>query len=369
MENSGKRLQSLDALRGFDMLWIMGAPMIISSLYASFGGEPLNWLNIQMEHVPWDGFHFMDLVFPLFLFIAGVSFPFSLEKRREKQEPESVIRRHILKRALTLVALGLLYNGILRNSFENIRCASVLAHIGLAWFFAAIIYMRTPKPVFIGLWIACLVVGYGLLNWLVLAPDAIGTNPFVAENNIVAQFDRWFLPGKLYGGNFDPEGLLTLIPATATALLGIFSGMLLNRKETASPSRKAFVLFVSGVGLTVIALLCDLIIPFNKALWSSSFMLLTGGISLMLLATFYWIVDVHHYTKWAFFFKVIGMNSITIYMAQRIINFEKVTEFFLGGVASLFSDSIGALILSCGYVAVCWLFLWYLYKKNIFIKV
>ena len=208
-----------------------------------------------------------------------------------------------------------------------------------------------------------------MLNWLVLAPDAIGTNPFVAENNIVAQFDRWFLPGKLYGGNFDPEGLLSLIPATATALLGIFSGMFLNRKDTTSPSRKAFVLFVSGVGLTVIALLCDLIIPFNKALWSSSFMLLTGGISLMLLATFYWIVDVHHYTKWAFFFKVIGMNSITIYMAQRIINFEKVTEFFLGGVASLFSDSIGALILSCGYVAVCWLFLWYLYKKNIFIKV
>ena len=221
--------------------------MIISSLYASFGGEPLNWLNIQMEHVPWDGFHFMDLVFPLFLFIAGVSFPFSLEKRREKQEPESAIRRHLLKRALTLVALGLLYNGILRNSFENIRCASVLAaHIGLAWFFAAIIYMRTPKTIFIGLWIACLVVGYGLLNWLVLAPDAIGTNPFVAENNIVAQFDRWFLPGKLYGGNFDPEGLLSLIPATATALLGIFSGMFLNRKDTTSPSRKAFVLFVSG---------------------------------------------------------------------------------------------------------------------------
>jgi len=369
MENTGKRLQSLDALRGFDMFWIMGAPMIVNALYKLFGGEPLAWLDFQMEHAAWDGFRLMDIVFPLFLFIAGVSFPFSLEKRREKQEAESSIRLHLIKRAFILVALGLIYNGLLRDGFTDIRCASVLAHIGLAWFMAAIIYMNTPKKTFINIWIAGIVIGYGLLNLLVLAPDATGTNPFLPENNIVAQFDRWFLPGRLYRGNFDPEGLLSLIPAVATALLGMTASDFL-RKGVGSPSlRKVLVLSVSGVVFVGFALLSSLVIPFNKALWSSSFMLLTGGISLFLLALFYWIIDVCRFTKWAFFFRVIGMNSIAIYMAQDIIDFEKVNAFFFGSIASLFPHTIGMLILSFGYVGVCWLFLWFLFKRGIFIKV
>jgi len=103
MENTGKRLQSLDALRGFDMFWIMGAEFVVVALYGVFGGETLGWCSQQMEHAKWDGFRFMDLVFPLFLFIAGTSFPFSLENRRAKHESELKIRRHLLKRALILV--------------------------------------------------------------------------------------------------------------------------------------------------------------------------------------------------------------------------------------------------------------------------
>lgn len=369
MGNTQKRLQSLDALRGFDMLWIMGAPMIVSALHRIFGGKTLEWCHLQMEHASWDGFRFMDLVFPLFLFIAGVSFPFSLDKRREKNEPDSTIRLHLLKRALTLVVLGLLYNGILKNSFEHIRFASVLAHIGLAWFMAAVIYMRSSKKWVVGLWIAGIIVGYGLLNLLVLAPEALGTNPFLAENNIVTQFDRWFLPGVLYGGNFDPEGILSLIPAIATALLGMIAGAYLQQRGGVSPYHKVAVLILNGFCMILLAWLCSRIIPINKALWSSSFLLLTGGISLSLLATFYWIIDIRHYTKWAFFFRVIGLNSITIYMAQEIINFGSISKFFLGGVASLFSDPVGDLILSCGYLTVCWIFLGFLYKKGIFIKV
>ncbi|MEA4840909.1 MAG: heparan-alpha-glucosaminide N-acetyltransferase domain-containing protein [Bacteroidales bacterium] len=369
MEKTGKRLHSLDALRGFDMFWIMGAPMIVASLYDIFGGNALSWCNIQMEHASWDGFRLMDLVFPLFLFIAGVSFPFSLGSRREKKESDSKIRRHLLKRALTLVLLGALYNGLLHNGFGNPRFASVLAHIGIAWFLATIIYMYTPKRSFLGIWIGCIVIGYGLLNMLVLSPDAVGTNPFLPENNIVAQFDRWFLPGKLYKGIFDPEGLLSLIPAVATALLGMVAGSYLKNQGKDSPSRKSLVLFTGGIILILLGELTSLVIPFNKALWSSSFMLLTGGISLSLLATFYWIVDVKKWDKWAFFFRVIGLNSITIYLAQAVIKFSDVSDFFLGSFIALVPKPVGELISGCGYVAVCWLFLWYLYKKNIFIKV
>ncbi|MDD3906956.1 MAG: DUF5009 domain-containing protein [Bacteroidales bacterium] len=369
MEKIGKRLQSLDALRGFDMFWIMGAPMIVASLYDIFGGNALSWCNIQMEHASWDGFRLMDLVFPLFLFIAGVSFPFSLGSRREKKESDSKIRRHLLKRALTLVLLGVLYNGLLHNGFGNPRFASVLAHIGIAWFLATIIYMYTPKMTFVGIWIGCIVIGYGLLNLFVLSPDAVGTNPFLPENNIVAQFDRWFLPGKLYKGIFDPEGLLSLIPAVATALLGMVAGSYLKNQGKDNPSRKSLVLFTSGIVLILLGELTNLVIPFNKALWSSSFMLLTGGISLSLLGTFYWIVDVKKWDRWAFFFRVIGLNSITIYLAQAVIKFSDVSDFFLGSFIALVPKPVGELISGCGYVAVCWLFLWYLYKKNIFIKV
>lgn len=369
MENSSKRLQSIDALRGFDMFWIMGAPGIIFALNAIIGGDACAWCAGQMEHASWDGFHFMDLIFPLFLFIAGVSFPFSLTKRREKNESNSTIYLHLLKRTLTLILFGLVYNEFLKFNFDTFRYANVLAHIGIAWFLSALIYMHIKKSYIVGIWILCILVGYGLLNIFVLSPNAIGLNPFTAENNIVTQFDRWFLPGVLYGGNFDPEGLLTLVPSVATALLGMLSGEFLRRNSTKTPNHKAFVLFFAGIGLIAISLLSNQVIPFNKALWSSSFVLLAGGLSITLLSVFYWIIDVHHFVKWSFFFRVIGLNSIAIYMAQRIINFSEINAFFLGGLASKFSAPYGSLIMSCGYVACCWLSLYFLYKKGVFLKI
>ena len=163
----------------------------------------------------------MDLIFPLFLFIAGLSFPFSLDKKREKQESNRQIIGDLVKRTLKLIALGLVYNGFLKLNFPNVRFASVLAHIGLAWFFAGLVYVYSEKLSTLAVWVVSILVGYGALNLLVLSPEAVGGNPFLPENNIVCQFDRWFLPGVLYNGNFDPEGFLSVIPAIATALAGM----------------------------------------------------------------------------------------------------------------------------------------------------
>jgi len=369
MEPKNNRLQSIDALRGFDMFWIMGGPGIIVAFYAIFGGESWTWIHSQMEHVPWDGFHFMDLIFPLFLFIAGLSFPFSLDGKHSKQESNRKILFDLLKRILKLILLGLIYNGFLKLNFPNVRFASVLAHIGLAWFFGALIYMYSQKTLTVALWIVAILVGYGALNLLILSPEATGSNPFLPENNIVCQFDRWFMPGVLYNGIFDPEGILSVIPAIATALMGMLTGHYLHRNSVHSPASKVAMYLLTGITLIVISLCVNILIPINKALWSSSFTLLTGGICILLFAIFYWVIDVKQWRKWAFFFRVIGLNSITIYMAQAIINFYGISDFFLGGIAYKLPKDVGWLMISMGYVALCWLFLYFLYRKKVFLKV
>lgn len=367
MKQTRDRLQSVDALRGLDMCCIMGIPGIIYALYDTFGGNFLKSCWEQMEHVPWNGFHLMDMVFPLFLFIAGISFPFSLAKRRENGARDSSMYLHLIKRTCVLILLGFVYNGWLNLNVSSLRFASVLAHIGLAWYIASMLYMNINKKWMIGIVIAVTLLGYGLLNALVLAPDAVSTDPLLPENNIVAWFDRQFLPGVLYNGIFDPEGWLTLIPAATTALIGMLTGNYL-RASKVNPSSKVFVLLLAGSILFVLALIADLVIPINKALWSSSFVLLTGGISIFLMASFYWLIDVCQFRRWVFFFRIIGLNSIFIYMAQQIIGFSSISSFFFSGLAHALPQ-VQSLIMSCGYVTVCWLLLYYLYRKNIFIKV
>lgn len=370
-ENYKGRLQSIDALRGFDMLWIMGFETVVISLSTLFGGGVLGWMAKQMEHVPWNGFHFMDLIFPLFLFIAGVSFPFSLAKRKAENRTNREIHKHIFLRAFILVILGIIYsNDGIKFDFATLRYASVLARIGLAWMFGALIYMHTGRNYFRFLWIFGILLFSSLLTSLVAAPDApAGASIFSPEGNIGPWFDRHCLPGKFYGGNFDPEGFLGIIPATATALLGMMSGTLLSEKVKFSPDRKTLILLGSGALFIAASMLFNLWIPINKALWSPSFVFITAGISMMLLSVFYWVIDVKGRRKWAFPLRVVGMNSITIYLAQAIISFWSVSSFFIGGLAALFSKEVAGLINALGYVAVCWLFLWFLYKKGIFLKI
>lgn len=276
MEQNNNRLQSIDALRGFDMLWIMGGPGIIAALYAIFGGKTLECLHLQMEYVFWNGFHFMDLIFPLFLFIPGLSFPFSLDKKREKQESNWQIIGDLVKRTLKLIALGLIYNGFLKLNFPEIRYASVLTHIGLGWFFGGLIYIYSEKLSTLAVWAVSILIGYGALNLWVLSPEATGNNPFLPGNNIVCQFDRWFLPGVLYNGNFYPEGFLSVLPAIGTALAGMMIGRYLKRNTTHTPNRKMMVYLVAGIVLIGLSMLVDIVISINKALWSSLFTLLTG---------------------------------------------------------------------------------------------
>jgi len=381
-----KRLQSLDALRGFDMFWIAGGGGIFAGLATLTGWAPLVWWETQLHHVAWHGFTFEDMIFPLFLFIAGISFPFSMAKRLENGASSKSIYQQIVRRGLLLVLLGLIYNSLLSFSFVQVgsdsetgilsfdwskmRFASVLGRIGLAWMFAALIFKTTSKRNIRIAWCAGLLIFYWLLLALVPAFDNPGADRFSMEGNFTSYFDRMFLPGRMYKGIHDPEGWLGIIPATATALLGMFTGwFVMWRKDGLTELRRTAYMAIAGVVLAGLGLLWDVVFPINKNLWTSSFVCYVGGLSLLLFTLFYLIIDVWGYRKWAFFFTVIGMNSITVYMAQRMIGFSYTSDFLFKGVISWFPETWAPFLTSCGFVAVVWTFLYFLYKQKIFLKV
>jgi predicted acyltransferase len=309
------------------------------------------------------------MIFPLFLFIAGISFPFSLAKRIQNNESRNSIYKHILFRGLILVLLGILYNNGLRFNFAELRYGSVLGRIGLAWMFAALIFINTKLTSRI-IWCSGLLIIYWLLLLLFPAHDLGSTDPFSQEGNLASFIDRHIMPGKLYRGNHDPEGIFSTIPAISTALLGMFTGeFMLSDYLKEKPYRKVLYMVMAAVALMIIGILWDMGFPINKNLWSSSFVCWVGGLSLLFFSIFYLIIDIWNLRKWAFFFVVIGLNPITIYLANRIINFRNASKFFFGGLAEILPEAWVPLVNAIGITTIGWLFLYFLYKHRIFLKV
>ena len=363
------RLLSLDAMRGFDMMFIMGISSIIISICALFPDGDHCWLAEQMTHVKWDGFHHHDTIFALFLFISGMTFPFSLAKKRAKGISQKSINMEILRRALTLFFLGLVYQGFFQFHFATLRLPSVLARIGFAWAFAALIYCYAGRKTQWGI-AAGILAGYFLLLKFTLAPDApAGADPLSPEGNIAYYIDRTLLPDHIYKKGFgDPEGLLSTIPAIVTALLGMFTGRYV-RESSDSGNRKTLKLLATSAIMVVATLILSIWMPINKSLWNTTFVLAAGAYSVAMFAIFYYLIDVKGWRKGVIFFQVIGMNSITIYISQCFIGFYGISKFFLGGIAGLCPENIGAIILQIGSFAAAWLMLWFLYQKKVFLKV
>ena len=372
MVEKQKRLQSLDALRGFDMLFIMGGAAIVKAFYILIPNGLFETLAKSMEHPQWNGLSHHDTIFPLFLFIAGISFPFSFANHIEKGNSQFSIYKTVIRRGIILTIMGILYNGFFNLDFANMRIASVLARIGLAWMIGALIYMNTGLKARIIL-VASILVGYWLLIGFISAPDApAGTDPLSMQGSLVGYIDRLFLPGILLsGGIHDPEGILGLIPSTATALIGMLTGDYIRKqKEGLTPSKKVIKMILYGISLIIIGYLWDIVFPINKNLWSSSFVCVVGGYSLIMFSIFYYIIDVRNHRRWSFFFVVIGMNSITIYWAQLIMKYRHdIPDFFLGGITKMLPLTAQPLINAVGYMFTCWLFLYFLYRQKIFLKI
>jgi predicted acyltransferase len=370
MENkTQQRLYSLDALRGFDMFWIMGGEGIFVSLAAITGWPVFNWCALQLEHVEWHGFVFYDMIFPLFLFIAGISFPFSLSKRLGSGSSRKLIYRHVIFRGLILVLLGIIYNNGIRFNLGELRYGSVLGRIGLAWMFAALIFMNTKLIARI-IWFWIILFGYWLLFILFPTGETGSAGIYSVEGNFASHIDRLIMPGRLYLGNHDPEGLMSTLPAICTAMLGMFTGeFLLSGYLKDKALRKVLVMACSAVILMLAGKIWGLAFPINKNLWTSSFVLWVGGLSLLLFSLFYLIIDVWNLRKWAFFFVVIGMNPITIYLVQHIVNFRSATRFFFGGFSAILPENWTPFVEAVGITAISWVLLYFLYRKKIFLKV
>lgn len=368
-QKQSQRLLSLDALRGFDMFFIMGGGSLFVALATLVPTPFFESIAAQMSHAKWGaGFTFEDIIFPLFLFIAGISFPFSLEKQRERGMSEAAIYKKIIRRGITLVVLGFVYNGLLNLNFETQRYASVLARIGLGWMFGALIFVNTRTITRVWI-VAAILIGYWLLLFIP-APDGNGEELFTREGNLACYIDRLLLPGRLHGGNYDPEGILSTLPAIGTALLGMFTGEFVKlRREGLTETKKVVYMLAVGGCLLAIGLLWGLFFPINKYLWTSSFVCTVGGISAILFAVFYYIVDVKECRGWTLFFTVIGTNSITIYLAQVFINFTFTANAIFGGFIGLFPETAQPLLGAIAYIAVCWGFLYFLYRQRIFLKV
>ena len=366
---SAPRLISLDALRGFDMFWIMSGEQIVHALARTTGWPIFTVMSDQLHHTVWNGFTFYDMIFPLFLFIAGTALPFSVTHQLRSSTKKQVIGK-MLRRTLILVLLGLVVNGALRfNGLENTRFPSVLARIGIAWFFAGLIYLGGGLRWQIG-WLIGLLLGYwAVMNWVPV--PGFGAGVLTMQGSLESYIDRLLLPGRLHDGIHDPEGVLSTIPAIGTALLGVLTGSFLQWESTAWPMwKKAAALAAAGALLVLMGYAWGFAFPINKRLWTSSFVLYAGGWSILLLSIFYAIIDVAGYRKWAFPFVVIGANSILIYVASEgAIDFAHTANYFFGGLINLSPLNAQQVWTAISVTMVQWIFLYILYKKKIFLKV
>jgi len=367
-EQPAKRLRSIDTLRGFDMLMISGAGSFIFLLHGKTNWPWVDALAMQFEHPAWNGFTFYDFIFPLFLFIAGVSIPFSLAKGLHQGLPKSALYRKAFVRMLVLIGLGILDKNAPTPylDWSQIRFVGVLQRIGFAGFVVTVLYLNTTKRSRI-FWIAGILLFYYASLYLVPVPG-YGAGDLSFEGNLNGWIDRTFLPGRLLQKIYDENGIFTQFPALCLTILGTLAGDTF-RDESLSDRIKLRNLVLSGLGCVGIGLLWGLHFPINKHLWSSSFILLTGGLAFLSMALFYWVIDVLKYQKWTFFFVVIGMNSLTIYMTYRFIDFGYTSRLLFEGFYVNSPEIWHPVFESIGALVIVWVFLYTLYRLKIFVKV
>ncbi|MBQ9993260.1 MAG: DUF5009 domain-containing protein [Clostridia bacterium] len=366
-----ERLRSIDAARGYAMFWYIGGMALFMGL-AKVTNHPtiIYYMNKLMNHAVWHGFTYADTGLPLFLFISGMTFPFSVSKRERTGGSKRDLYIMIIQRCLTLILLGMVYNGILSDfDFAHLRFYSVLGRIGISWSIAAIIYLTCNKLWQRAAWCGGIMIAYWLLLTFVSAPDAAGAGSLTMEGNIAGYVDRMLFPGHIYNEYYDPEGLLGSLSAVSTALMGMMTGWFVTSGyESLEKKQKAKYLFIAAIALMVIGVAWNFIHPINKRLWTSSYTCFSGGFSVLVFAIFYYIIDVRGKYKWSALLTALGMNSIAAYLGYHIVNFAYTSDFLFGGLIGLFPQNWTPFLNSLGAMALLWGVIWFLYKKKIIIK-
>jgi predicted acyltransferase len=384
---------SLDALRGFDMFWIVGGEEIVHALYKGWPCGFTRFIDGEMDHKAWAGVAFYDLIFPLFVFIVGASIVFSLTRMIEKSGKTEAMKR-ILFRSIVLYTFGLLVYGGISKGLDQIRWLGVLQRIAVCYFFTSLIFCVVRLR---GMIVSCaaLLFGYWALVSFVPVRDFnletshlralnlrptdpetrlvfLGTTNYVRGRfddglNLTQHLDFLYLPGHKWDGAYDPEGLLSTLPAIATCLLGVFAGLLL-RTGSVPDQRKVLYLLGAGVAGVALGFLWGLQFPVIKKIWTSSYVLVAGGYACLFLGAFYEVVEIWGRRKWCTPFVWIGMNPITIYLVFHLVRFENIAKLVVGGPVERAFGAWGPMVLALAVVALMLLFVRFLYERKIFLR-
>jgi len=390
---TSRRVMALDALRGFDMFWIVGGEELVHALYKALPLGSLQILDRQMDHKAWAGVAFYDLIFPLFVFIVGASLVFSLSRTIEREGKAAAIKR-IFFRAIVLYIFGLLVYGGISEGVDHVRWMGVLQRIALCYLFTSLLFCAFQLR---GLVVTCcaLLLGYWALTAMVpirdfnlqrdhlramnLTPDSPETRArFLAATNMVRgrfedglnltqQIDFEYLPGHRWDGAYDPEGILSTLPAVATCLLGVFAGLLL-KSGSVPPRKKVAYLLAAGAAGVLLGFLWGTQFPVIKKIWTSSYVLVAGGYACIFLGAFYQIIEIWDWRRWCTPFVWIGMNPITIYMLFHLLDFSKLAQLVAGGPARQALGAWGDLGMAVVVVAMTFSIVRFLYQRKIFLR-
>lgn len=358
-----ERLVSLDALRGFDMFWIIGGEAMAHTFGKAIGLGRDNAFLAQFEHVPWEGLHVFDVIWPLFMFLVGVSIPFSLAKRKGAGETAKSIYGHTMVRAAILFALGMIAQGnLLSYDLSKLHpCYSVLHGIAVGYLIATFIALNfrpRGQAVFLGMFL--------LLYWavLMLIPvPGVGRGVLTPDGNAAIYIDRVVLGSYQYGEN---TWFLSYPGFASSVLIGVLAGELLRSDR--SSRAKVLYLFAGGAALTSFGLAWSIWFPIIKLLWTSTFVLVGGGLSALLMGLFYLVVDVLGLRRWAFPFIVIGMNSIAVYMATNVFDFRLIGSVFVGNLGPYVGVWID-FIQDCAAFLIVWSILYWMFRTKSFVRV
>lgn len=357
---------SLDVFRGMTI-----AGMILVN-------NPGNWSHVYrpLEHAQWNGWTPTDLVFPFFLFIVGVSSVLSFDARRARGASRGKLLLHALKRSAIIFGLGLFLNGYPHYDLQTLRIPGVLQRIAVVYLIVSVIVLYTGR---VARWViaAALLVGYFLLMRFVAVPG-FGAGVLTPDGNLAAYIDRALMYNHLYVAHrYDPEGLLSTLPATVTCLLGVFVGDWMKGKQ---PRQIVHGLLVGAVIALAAGKLWSIWFPINKNLWTSSYVLFTGGFAMAVLAACMWMTDVRGWKRWARPFVWFGVNPLAIYFLASLFA-RAIGSHTFNGVrwkalvydkvfAHMFANPyLDSLAFAIGFVLLFWAIAWLLYRRRIFIKV
>jgi len=359
------RLFSLDVLRGFGIFWVVLANTVLDPDRFIDHSEAVRSLAVRLGHRAWEGLSLADVGFPLFVFIAGMSTVLSLGKLLQHHGKRAAHAR-LLRRFVVLFLLGVVYNGGLTNSWPDMRLLGVLQRLAICCLVAGLLFCHLRPS---GLVAVCAAILVGYWAWFTFVPvPGLGAPSLARGANWAWYVDNFYLPGRKLFGEWDPDGVVSTIPAIATCLLGVLAGQVITNPSVLD-RRKLLYFASAGVAGVLLGFLWHLEFPIIKNLWTSSFVLVTGGYSCLLVGAFYLVVDMWGFRSWTPPFLWLGHNALAMYLVINLVDFRAIAQRFVGGDIHAALSPYGDVCVTVVSLALVFALARFLYRKRIFFRI